>query len=119
MSKLTRTYDRYEVVKVPFPFADIKAVKIRPALILSSARHFNAKIGSSILAMITSVKPHQELWSSDIVIEDLSPTGLPVPSIVRFKLFTLDHRLILDRLGHLSLSDQEQVQRKLREILSL
>jgi len=119
MNKPTRTYDLYEVVRVPFPFTDTKAVKIRPALILSSAKHFNAKVGLSVMAMITSVKAGQSVWPADIVIENLHLTGLPVPSIIRFKLFTLDHRLILGRLGNLSEIDCRNVQKKLREILVL
>ncbi len=119
MNKPTKTYDCYEVVKVPFPFTDVQATKVRPALILSSAKYFNAKIGLSVMAMITSLKPAQEGWPADVLIENLQPTGLPVPSIIRFKLFTLDHRLILDRLGKLSEKDQHNVQKKLKEILNL
>lgn len=119
MSKPTKTYDLYEVVKVPFPFTDIKNSKIRPAVILSSAKHFNAKIGLSVMAMITSVKEGQDFWPADVVIKDLSHAGLPASSLVRFKLFTLDHRLVLGRLGKLSQSDQKHVQEKLQTILSL
>jgi mRNA interferase MazF len=119
MSGLTKTYDLYEVVKVPFPFTDTKTSKVRPALIISSAKHFNAKIGSSVMAMITSVKPARHLWPADIVIEKYQSAGLPVPSIIRFKIFTLDHRLILGLLGSLSEIDQTHVQRKLEEIMLL
>lgn len=119
MNKPTKTYDLYEVVKVPFPFTDVKIAKVRPALIISSAKHFNANIGLSVMAMITSIKPTQDSWPADIMIEDLELAGLPVPSIIRFKIFTLDHRLILDRLGKLAKPDVQHVQRKLKEILSL
>ncbi len=116
MSTLTKTYDQYEVVKIPFPFADIETTKVRPALILSSAKQFNAKIGVSVMAMITSKKVKQDPWPGDIAIEDLQSTGLPYPSIIRFKLFTLDHRLILERLGKLTERDIERIQKKLKEI---
>lgn len=119
MSKPTKTYDLYEVVKVPFPFTEVKTAKVRPALILSSAKHFNAKIGLSVMAMITSLKPSQDLWPADIIIENLELTGLQFPSIIRFKIFTLDHRLILGRLGHLSEVDCQHVQQKIKEILVL
>lgn len=117
MKEPIKTYDCYEVVKVPFPFTDVKKTKIRPALILSSANRFNAKIGLSIMAMITSIKPRQDLWSADIVIDNLESAGLPAPSIIRFKIFTLDHRLILGRLGSLSGADKNRVRQKLQEIL--
>ena len=119
MSSLIKTYDRYEVVKVPFPFTDSKTTKVRPALIISSAKHFNAKIGLSVMTMITSMKAAQDLWPADLVIGDLGVAGLPVPSIIRFKMFTLDHRIILGRLGKLSEKDQFCVQQKLKEILCL
>ena len=119
MTKPIITYDLYEIVKIPFPFTDAKTAKVRPALIVSSAKHFNAKIGLSVMAMITSMKPAQDLWPADLVIEDLKLAGLPVPSIIRFKMFTLDHRLILDRLGKLSEPDLKQVQQKLKAILAL
>ena len=61
MSGLTKTYDLYEVVKVPFPFTDSKATKVRPALILSSAKQFNGKIGMSIMCMITSMKGNENV----------------------------------------------------------
>lgn len=119
MNKPIKTYDLYEIVKVPFPFTDSRETKIRPALVLSSAKSFNAKNGVSCLAMITSLKPNQDLWTGDILIENLKESGLPVPSIIRFKIFTLDHRLILGRLGKLSESDKNQVRQTLKEILSI
>lgn len=119
MNKPIKTYELYEVVKVPFPFTDVKVVKVRPALIISNARYFNAKIGLSVMAMITSVKHLQNPWPTDVLIEDLNHAGLPAPSLVRFKLFTLDHRLILERLGSLSKKDHHNVQKKLKEILAL
>ncbi len=118
MSSPTKTYDVYEIVKVPFPFTDSATAKVRPAVILSSAKHFNGKIGLSIMGMVTSLKPSQDLWPADIEITHLESTGLSAPSIIRFKLFTLDHRLILGRLGSLSAADQRQVHQKLKEILA-
>lgn len=119
MNKPTRTYDQFEIVKVPFPFSDVNSSKIRPALVLTSAKQFNAKIGLSVLAMITSVKIDRNFWPGDVSIENLDVAGLPVPSIVRMKLFTLDHRIILDRLGTLSGPDRLKVQEKLREIFCI
>jgi mRNA interferase MazF len=119
MSELTKTCDRYDVVRVPFPFTDRKASKIRPALVISSAKHFHVKSGLIIMAMITSVKPHRALLSTDVLIKNFKYAGLPVPSILRFKLFTLDSRLILGRLGKFAEQDQDAVQKKLKEILIL
>ena len=71
------------------------------------------------MAMITSLKPSQDLWQADIEIGDIKVAGLPVPSIIRFKIFTLDHRLILGRLGALSKLDKQLVQQGLHQILQI
>ncbi len=119
MNKPIKTYERYEVVKVPFPFTDSKTSKVRPALILSSAKTFNSKVGLSIMIMITSMKESKDLWASDLIIDDLKAAGLPVPSIIRFKLFTLDDRLIIGPLGILAERDCKKMKDKLTEILIL
>jgi hypothetical protein len=42
---------------------------------------------------------------SDHDIEELGPTGLRDPSVVRFKIFTLDNRILQRRIGRLGDSD--------------
>ncbi len=83
-------YDRFEVVIVPFPFTDKAQVKRRPALVLSSHAAFGRKAGHSVMAMITSAQ--NPAWPLDVPISDLNAAGLPAPSVVRMKHFTLDHR---------------------------
>lgn len=108
-------FERYTVVRVPFPFTDRDAVKNRPALVLSDASAFNDPIGHSVLAMITSSA--NPSWPLDCPIRDLAPAGLPAPSKVRFKLFTLDHRLVRGTLGRLAAADAELVTRALEQLL--
>lgn len=53
----------------------------------------------------------------DVPLGDLKVAGLPAPSIVRFKLFTLDHRLVQGKLGRLAEKDQANVHRAIRRLL--
>ncbi len=106
----------FDIVKVPFPFTDKTATKNRPALVLSSASRFNTTIGHSVMAMITSAA--HTPWPLDCPILDLESAGLPAPSLVRFKLFTLDHRLVRAVLGQLSPSDQSAVRARLDQLFS-
>ncbi len=69
------------------------------------------------MAMITS-KRHAP-WPLDWPIQDLEAAGLPVPSVVRFKLFTLDHGLVRGALGKLAPEDALQVELRLRRLLGL
>jgi len=95
--------DRFAVVRVPFPFTDRTATKNRPALVLSGPNAFNTPAGHSVMAMITSEA--NPPWPLDCSLADLVAAGLPAPSKVRFKLFTLDHRLVRGQLGKLSPAD--------------
>ncbi len=101
------SFERFAVVRVPFPFTDRNATKNRPALVLSSPDTFNTAAGHSVMAMITSEA--NPPWPLDCALADLSAAGLPAPSKVRFKLFTLDHRLVRGQLGKLSPADSEVV----------
>ena len=108
-------FDCYAVVRVPFPFTDRNTSKNRPAVILSDASAFNTPAGHSLMAMITSQA--NSPWPLDCVLADLAAAGLPAPSRVRFKLFTLDHRLVRGIVGHLSPGDIGQVRAGLTRLL--
>lgn len=107
------TCDAWDIVTVPFPFTDEVAQKKRPALVVSRV-DFN-RHGHTLLAMITtSAFP----WPADMPIQDLSVTGLSAPCVVRLKLFTLDNRLMLRKIGHLSKNDSDRFHLGLKNILS-
>ena len=89
-------FERFSVVRVPFPFTDRAATKNRPALVLSDAT-FNTPAGHTVLAMITSQGTPP--WPLDCPLQDLAAAGLPTASKLRFKLFTLDNRLVRGVLG--------------------
>lgn len=101
------TFERFAVVRVPFPFSDRNATKNRPAVVLSDPDAFNTPAGHSVMAMITSQS--NAPWPLDCPVTDLAAAGLPAPSRVRFKLFTLDHRLVRGELGKLASGDVEVV----------
>ena len=103
------------MVRVPFPFTDRNASKNRPAVILSDATAFNTPAGHSVMAMITSQA--NPPWPLDCVLSDLAAAGLPAPSRVRFKLFTLDHRLVRGTVGRLAPADIAQVRAGLTRLL--
>lgn len=107
-------FERFAVVRVPFPFTDRQAQKRRPALVLSQSV-FQQACGHLLLAMITSAR--QSAWPLDWPIEDLQAAGLPQPCVVRLKLFTLDERLVLGRLGALAAADRSAVAAQLSKLL--
>lgn len=118
MSRMMRPsaiYDPWDVVVVPFPFVERFGAKRRPAVVLSAA-DFNAA-GNTVLAMITTASARD--WPSDVRLADWPTAGLPQPCVVRFKLFTIDNRLLLRRAGTLSARDRRTVKRSLRTVVAV
>ena len=111
MRKPTMIYKPFDVVVVPFPFTDSAQTKRRPALVVSQHANFGSKIDHSVLAMITSQK--NVPWPLDCEIINKKKSGLTATSVVRMKLFTLDNRFIIKKIGRLSDSDQTKVKQSL------
>jgi len=107
-------YNKFDVIKVTFPFTDKAAAKKRPALVISSSE-YQINYDHCILAMITSAK-HTD-WQDDITITNLESAGLPSPSKIRLKIFSLDCDLIAGKLGCLSAEDIESILSKLKKYL--
>ena len=114
MKNSMQIFRPYSIIVVPFPFTDKDYTKKRPAIVISQEK-YQKHTHHCVLAMITSAKQSQ--WNGDVIIQDLEVTGLPGASIIRPKLFTLDERLVLGKLGELSARDKESLATMLHQIL--
>lgn len=111
---------RNKVVLVPFPFDDLSAGKVRPAVCLTNP------VGSHdhvILAFITSKIP-DDLLPSDLVLHSNSPdfdqTGLKVSSTLRLhRLLTVSSGLLQRELGRLTETAEQAVEDRLRHLFCL
>jgi mRNA interferase MazF len=94
----------FEVVLVPFPFADLSDVKKRPCLVLSSykPRSLSEHV---VLAMMTSQLSGIR-FPFDVELSHATAAGLPKPTLVRLgKIVTLESKLIVKSLGRLHVRD--------------
>jgi mRNA interferase MazF len=113
------TFDRerfaaFDIVVVPFPYADRLAEKRRPALVISGPKL--APYGLLWIAMITSAE--NESWPSDVAISDLRRAGLPAPSVVRpAKIACIEIGRIDRRAGRLDKAAARTVAQRLRGFL--
>jgi len=110
------TFEPFDIVEVPFPFIDAPVRKVRPALVLSFPE-FNQTNAAIILAMVTSTG--RASWHHDVALEAWQEAGLRKPSIVRWKVFTLETALVLGKRGHLAQHDQKAVRNALRNVFGL
>jgi mRNA interferase MazF len=111
----SKTFERYDIVVVPFAFTNKASTKRRPTVVLSSAALFNQPAKHLVLAMVTSAT--NRAWPFDVPLADLASAGLKVDCAVRFKLFTLDDRLILRQAGSLAAKDKKAVDAAMRALL--
>ena len=104
---------------MPFPFTDLTAVKVRPALVVSADNNR----GNDIVAVFISSKVPRKVFPGDIAITetgDLGMMGLKVPSTIRCrKIVTLDRASILGELGTIPAHLTKKVDYLLEEILGL
>lgn len=81
-----------------------------------SSELFSEESGHSILPMITSADNPR--WPMDVAIYAAS-AGLQSASKIRKKLFTLDNRLVLRKLGVLSEADQHKLVLVIKRLLAV
>jgi mRNA interferase MazF len=107
-------FSAFDVVIVPFPYADRLAEKRRPALVISGPKL--ATYDLVWVAMITSEE--NERWPSDVAISDLGRAGLPAPSVVRpAKIACIDPARVERRAGRLDKVTARAVAQRLRGFL--
>jgi len=112
-SKLLSSWD---VVAVPFPYADRLAEKRRPALVVSHP-DLQKRHGLVWVAMITSAE--NAPWAGDVSIAKPAAAGLPAPSVVRpAKIATIDPARVDRRLGSLPKAERAAVAARLRANLA-
>jgi mRNA interferase MazF len=108
-------YEPWDVVVVPFPYADRLAEKRRPALVISTSDL--TSLGVLWVAMITSAD--NESWSCDVAIDDLSHAGLSFPSVVRpAKVACIDPARVIRRAGKLHRQTARTVAGRIRAFLA-
>ena len=108
-------YVKGDVVLVPFPFTDLSASRVRPAVVVSSDE-YSVHSSDLIVAMVTS---QPQAGPTDCGLEDWQEAGLVHPSWVRAKLATLEQRLVQFSPGRLSRRDVRTVEQRLELALGL
>ena len=108
---------RGDVVLVPFPFSDLSATKVRPAIVISSSLYHTSE-PDLILAAITSNLAAAS-GPLDYVINSWQAAGLRFPSAFKPVVFTLEPPRVIARIGALPASDLAEVDQRLRDALNL
>lgn len=111
------SYNRGDIVLVPFPFSNQTTTKKRQAVIVSSNTYNN--ISSDIVIMAITGKINKPHTIGECIIEDWQDAGLLKPSVIKSAISTVEQTLILKKLGKLSARDLISLERAMKELLDL
>lgn len=111
---------KYKIVLVPFPFDNLTATKVRPAVCLTDEIKPYDHV---VLAFITS-RVSTSISPTDFVVDkteaNFANTGLKVSSTIRLHhLMTVKKSIIQRELGELSAEQQTEINGRLRKLFNL
>jgi mRNA interferase MazF len=99
---------RNDVVLLPIPFTDLTSRKVRPAVIIGKNSN------DLFLVPISLV-----LANTDFPLVEWQAAGLNVSSGVKAQLTTVEEKLVVKIVGHLTGNDAKVLNTRLREWLKL
>ncbi|MBP8252852.1 MAG: type II toxin-antitoxin system PemK/MazF family toxin [Herpetosiphon sp.] len=95
-----------DVVVVRFPFAEQNQVKARPAIIISSSTFNQARNDVVVVAVTSQIQTRLDF---EPLIEDWKSAGLFKQSAIKSAITTIRSDEIIQTIGRLSASDQQQL----------
>lgn len=110
----TINYSFGDIVLVPFPFTDLSATKRRPAIVISSSSYHRERADLVIMAVTSQVRPAGSI--GEVQVKDWKSAGLLKPSVIKPVITTIEHTLVIRRLGQLKQEDQEAVRKAIAGI---
>jgi mRNA interferase MazF len=105
-----------DIVLIPFPFTNQTASKKRPGVVVSSRAYNLARPDIVVMAITSQLRPSASL--GEVFVEGWQAAGLLKPSVVKPVFATVEHRLVLRRLGSLSVENRAALKQAIAEILT-
>ncbi len=102
-----------EVILVRYPFSDLSAAKVRPAVVVSAPHVSDDGLIVPLTSRITG------LLAGEFILADWREAGLNLASAVKRGIYTVNRSLVLKSVGRLSSRDSQQVEHSLRHWLGL
>ena len=107
------SFSKNEVLLVRYPFSDLSAAKVRPAVVVS------VFAGTPDCVIVPLASKISGLAGGEFALTDWRAAGLNLPTAVKRGIYTIHGRLVVKSIGHLSTSDAVQLDASLRQWLGL
>lgn len=110
---------RGDIVLVPFPFTDLTARKVRPAMLISPDPQ-GADVVVAFISSSTTLPLTPTDWTLFASHPNFAQTGLKVSSVFRCgKLLTIRRSLVLRKLGRASPAIQRELDARLQQAVGI
>lgn len=106
-------YSKNDLILVRYPFSDLSAAKVRPAVVVSQ------KHTSRDLFIVPLTSQISSLLDGEFVITDWRAAGLNTPSAVKRGIFTIIENFAIKRLGQLQAQDARALEESLKNWLAI
>ncbi len=107
------TFDRFDVVSVPFRCTDRSVRQRRPALVVSAPAYEQAT--GLVWVMITAAENRS--WPGDVRLAEARRAGLSIPSVVRPTKIETIEAVQASRIGSIAPAERRAVREAIGEIL--
>lgn len=111
----TTRYSFGDIVLVPFPFTDQSATKRRPAVVISSSSYHRERADLIIMAVTSQTRPAGTI--GEVNVKDWKRAGLIKPSVIKPVITTIEHTLVIRRLGQIKKEEQEALRTAISTIV--
>jgi len=101
-------FSKDEVILVRYPFSDLTAVKVRPAVVIDAPHASQDRLVVPLTSRTASLLP------GEFVLADWAAAVLNVASAVKRGIYTVHPTLILKCIGRLSGQDSQRLEESLR-----
>jgi mRNA interferase MazF len=113
--------NKWDVVVLSYPFTDLSATKVRPALVISPDS-YNRTSQDAVFVLITTNTSRRGPFDFILQIShsEFIATGLRFDSAVRIdKIFTLSNKLVIRTIGRFGPQLIREIEKQLRFFLEL
>ena len=101
------SYLKNEIVLIKYPFSDLSTFKVRPAVVIS---------GDSIshdLFIVPLTSRVSNLIAGEFILSNWNDAGLNIQSSVKRGIFTIDEKLVIQRVGKLQSNDIVELEKSI------
>ncbi|MBF2015943.1 MAG: type II toxin-antitoxin system PemK/MazF family toxin [Rivularia sp. T60_A2020_040] len=106
-------YSKNSVILVRYPFSDLSAIKVRPAVVV------NSESSSQDYLIVPLTSRIDSLFPGEFILTDWEAAQLNVPTAVKRGIYTIEQSLIIKFIGKLSAQDAQTIDTSLRLWLAL